>query len=223
VGAFSDSSSCATTPVPTTGADFQSDPLAYLTAPDTQGGCFQTNFKINSAGAPPLNPGKYCGGITVSGNGVSATLNPGLYILYGGGLTVSGGANISGTGVTFYNTTGAGFNYKPITVSGGSSTSLKAPTSVTSPSQGIPGILIFQDRSITTSSQDAISGTSSLVIEGALYFSKSKLVFSGGSTGVSSYMMIVSKLLEFSGSSTLNNDYSGLPGGSPIKVAGLVE
>ena len=100
---------------------------------------------------------------------------------------------------------------------------LKAPTSVTSPSQGITGVLIFQDRSISTSAQDAISGTSSIVIEGALYFSKSKLVFSGGSTGTSSYMMIVSRELEFSGSSTLNNDYSAVTGGSPIKVAGLVE
>jgi hypothetical protein len=88
---------------------------------------------------------------------------------------------------------------------------------VTSPSQGIPGVLFFQDRSIVTSSQDAISGGSSMLIEGALYFSKTKLVVSGGSSASSAYMLIVSRLLEFSGSSTLNSDYSGLPGGSPIK------
>jgi hypothetical protein len=34
---------------------------------------------------------------------------------------------------------------------------------------------------------------------------------------------MVSRILRVSGSSTVNNDYSGLPLGSPIKVTGVIE
>jgi Putative Flp pilus-assembly TadE/G-like len=145
------SGSCAPIPTPKTGVPAAPDPLASLAAPSV-GSCDFTNTSVRTVGTTTLSQGVYCNGITVSGNGVLAKLNPGLYILNGGGLTVSGGANIQGTDVTFYNTQGAA-SYKPIVVSGGSSSSLSAPTSGT-----YEGILFFEDRSITSNSQNTISG-----------------------------------------------------------------
>src|SRR5688500_19255594 len=65
--------------------------------------CDYTGTKIDTYGVTTvLNPGIYCGGIEITSNG-SAFLNPGLYILRGGGLKMGGGT-ITGTGVTFVNT-----------------------------------------------------------------------------------------------------------------------
>jgi hypothetical protein len=208
--------SCAISPAPDTAVPPVPDPLGYL-QPPTYGACNYTNFKVGG-GTATLSPGVYCGGITVSGGG-AATFNPGTYILYGGGLTASGGSSLYGIGVTFYNTAGPGFAYKPITISGTSGITLTAPTT-----EPLSGILFFQDRAIVSSSKNTISGTSSSRIEGALYFPTTPLVYSGGSTGASKYMFIVADTIEFSGASSLvGGDYSGLPGGSPIKRISLVE
>ncbi len=151
-------------------------PSSCTTSPDTSAG---HGYSV-SGGAPTISAGTYCGGITVSG-GTTLHLNPGTYILYGGGLTVSGGSNLVGNGVTFYNTgtTSGSSAYKPIVFSGGSTTSLMAPTS-----GSLAGILFFQDRSITSTSQNTISGGGGAVFQGALYFATTPLVYSGGS-GVS--------------------------------------
>ena len=170
------------------------------------GSCDFTNTSVRTVGTTTLSQGVYCNGITVSGNGVLAKLNPGLYILNGGGLTVSGGANIQGTDVTFYNTQGAA-SYKPIVVSGGSSSSLSAPTSGT-----YEGILFFEDRSITSNSQNTISGGSTASFQGALYFLHSPLVYSWGSSAA--YTLIVADTLTISGPSTVNDNYSSLASGA---------
>jgi uncharacterized repeat protein (TIGR01451 family) len=49
-----------------------------------------------------LSPGTYVGGITIGGH-AHVTLQPGLYYLQGGGLTVRGAATLEGTGVTIFN------------------------------------------------------------------------------------------------------------------------
>jgi Flp pilus assembly protein TadG len=214
VGNYNNSSSCPLTPDPETGIDSVSDPLANLSPPSV-GGCNYTNFSLKS-GTATLNPGVYCNGITVSASGTTAILNPGTYILDGGGLTVSGGANIQGTGVSFYNTQGAA-SYKPIVVSGGSSTTLSAPTS-----GSLAGILFFQDRSIKSSSQNTVSGGSTAGFEGTLYFPTTPLVYSGGSSTSAAYTVIIADTITFSGSSNINNNYSSLAGGSPVKGAAVL-
>ena len=78
-----------------------------------------------------ISPGIYSQ-ISVSGN-ARLTMTGGTYIIEGGGLTVSGNASISGTGVFIYN---AGSNYPSsggtfggITLSGNGTFSLSAPNS----------------------------------------------------------------------------------------------
>jgi Putative Flp pilus-assembly TadE/G-like len=208
------SGSCAPVPTPKTGVPAALDPLAYLTEP-TPGTCTPSTASghgYTATNGATISHGTYCSGITVPG-GVTLNLNSGLYILDGGGLTVSGTSSIIGTGVTFYNTQGAA-SYKPIVISGGSSSSLTAPTSGT-----YEGILFFEDRSITSTQQNTISGGSTGAFQGALYFLHSPLVYSGGSIGSSTaYTVIVADTLTISGSSTVNDDYSSLAsGGSPAR------
>ena len=154
----------------------------------------------------------------------SATFDAGTYILAGGGLTASGGVSISGSGVTFYNTTDPSNQaaYKPIVVSGGSSTNLVAPTTGT-----YSGILFFQDRNLPSgdlNKQNTISGGSGAFFEGALYFPTTPLIYSGGGVTSSPYAIIDAWTVTISGPSTFNNNYSSLSdGSSPIHSAVLAE
>ena len=101
-------------------------------------------------------------GITLSGN-ATLTLNAGIYIIEGGGLSVSGNASVTGSGVMIFNagsaynaTTGNyGGTYGSITLSGNGTYSLSAPTTGT-----YAGILIFQDR--TNAAALTLSGNSTL-------------------------------------------------------------
>ena len=214
-GNYSNSSSCALDPTPKTGVTASPDPLAYVPAP-TVGAC-NYNGKVTTTNGQVLSAGVYCGGISVPG-GIATSFNPGTYVIVGGGLTVSGGSAISGTGITFYNTYDASHTYKPIVVSGGSSTNLSAPTS-----GSLEGILFFQDRSISGGSSNTISGGSGAKFAGALYFPSTPLTYSGGSTTPSSpYTIIVALTLTISGNSAVGNDYSSLTDGDPIKTKAIV-
>jgi Putative Flp pilus-assembly TadE/G-like len=76
--------------------EYITDPLVNLSIPSA-GTCTSTKLQI-VGGSQTLNPGTYCGGISISGN-ATVTLNPGLYIIAGGNFAVSS-ATIVGTDVT---------------------------------------------------------------------------------------------------------------------------
>jgi len=208
VGNYSLSGGSSISPLPTTGAASVSDPLANIPAPSV-GACNYTNYSVSGGATKTLSPGVYCNGISISG-GADVTLNPGTYILEGGGLQLSGGCTVEGAGVTFYNTAGSGYGYGAISFSGGTHDILSAPTS-----GSLAGILFFQDRSIASPAASSFSGGASAVLNGTLYFPTSTLTYSGG-TGTA-YTILISKKIGFSGGATLNNDYSSLPAGSPVK------
>lgn len=216
-------SSSSVTPTPLTNVATFGDPLASLQPPNV-GTCNALTtaghgFTANSS--TTISQGTYCGGIVASGGSTTLTLNAGTYILLGGGLTVSGSASIVGNGVTFYNTgTASGSSaYKPIVISGGSATSLKAPTS-----GSLAGILFFQDRTLTSNlnQQNTISGSSGAVFQGAMYFPTTPLVYSGGSAVNTAYTILIADTLTVS-ASTLNSNYASVSGGSPIKSDALYE
>ena len=211
VGGFSDTSNCGLSPPPRVGVTPVSDPFALL-APPAVGSCTQKNYTTNVNRT--INPGVYCAGIKVTGG--TLTMSPGTYILNGGGLSVSSGANINGNGVTIYNTS-AGYPYAPIDIRGGANLNLSAPT--TGP---LAAILFFTDRNITDLTDNVISGSSNSNFTGSLYFPTTPLKFTGNSS-VTAYTIFVVWRLQLTGSADVNNDYSGLPNGSPTKVAALIE
>ncbi len=178
--------------------------------------CGPVNLNGNT-GTATLSPGFYYGGISINGNQAIA-FNPGVYVLGGGGLSINGNtSSMTGTGVTFYNTTGLG-GYKAIKLNGNTRVSMSAPTT-----GSLQGILFFQDRSIPTSgAASIINGNSSSTFDGAIYFPTTKVTFNGNSSQ-SGYTILVAYDLLWNGNSSIGNDYTSLANGSPIKAGLLVQ
>jgi hypothetical protein len=140
VGGFLIQDNASINPTPVTGVPLVPDPLAALPAPS--GGVRQGSVNLTQ-GTESIDPGIY-DQIQVSGT-VSLTLNPGIYVIAGGGLKVTDLASITGSGVLIYN---AGSNYVGQGSSfGGITLSSQATINLTPASTGpYAGILIFQSR-----------------------------------------------------------------------------
>lgn len=217
-GGWSPSNGSGYIPTPVNVPPFE-DPLASLEAPSTSGTCMTWNSNNTS----PM-PGKYCGGISISGN-KTYNFHAGTYILYGGGLSIAGSATVNGTGVTFYNTgTASGSTaFAPVKINGGLTVNLTAPTTGT-----YQGILFFQDRAYTCPVHGSCNNDSSSFgggthenLTGALYVPGTPVLYSGNPTAsVSS--LIVAWQVQFNGTSQLNNHLL-VGGGSPIHTASLAE
>jgi len=203
-------------PPPHTGIIATGDPLAYFNPPSfSSSACDYKNTTVGGNGNVTLNPGVYCGGITIKG-GVNVTFNSGTYILNGGGLSASGGHTITGTGVTFYNTQGYS-EYAPITLSGNVQVNLSAPTS-----DPMESMLFFTDRSVKSSLMNTVGGNSSTTYDGAIYMPNSPLTYFGNSSA-NGYTILVADTLALSGNVTIDNNYSSLNDGSPIRTVVLSE
>jgi len=220
VGGYSAGGNSTLSPTPKTGVIAASDPLAYVAAPIV-GSCAHTNFSLNgsngSSGSPyQLYAGTYCGGISVHGNAV-LHFNAGTYVLAGGGMSISANTTMTGTGITFYNTTGTG-GYGAISFNGNTHANFSAPTS-----GPLAGILFFQDRSIPSSGAgSSITGNSSSTFDGAIYFPTTAVSFHGNSSA-NGYSIVVANELTLSGNASIGSNYSSLTGGSPIKGTVLAE
>ena len=125
-------------------------------------------------------------------------LNPGIYYLNGGGLTVSGSASISGTGVMFYNDPGAN---GPINISGTGSITISPPTS-----GNYKGISLFQNR--TSSAPITISGGSNMNMSGTFYAAKAPMNISGTASNSLIGSQYISYDLTISGSGSVNVDWN---------------
>jgi Flp pilus assembly protein TadG len=77
------------------------DPLANMTSPLASAACTFSGSKSIST-PTTLNPGRYCGNITVSGTNGKLTLNPGFYQIDGYITSSLSGSSITGNGVTLY-------------------------------------------------------------------------------------------------------------------------
>jgi len=201
-----------------------SDPLALVPVPPP-GPLVATNSITYDMNNRPLNdtlqPGVYCGGLTVNNTGgVKFRMAAGTYIIAGGGLRFQSQAWIDATaGVTIYNTAanashmwgcGTATAYAPVAIEGQAILTMKAPVSGT-----FTGIAFFEDRdrAVTgtnpTSNPNKIVGGSNTWIDGALYFKNTQLQFSGSNSS-NGYMVIVADMVQIAGNSTFGNNYSSL-------------
>jgi hypothetical protein len=213
------------TPTPVSNIIPASDPLAYLQSEEpTPGTCVTPNPSPIMTSAT-LNPGTYCGGLSIVTSGsATVTFNPGLYILTGSStgisFTASGTLTVNGAGVTFYNDTTSGS--MSFTSSGSTNFNLTAPTTGT-----YAGILMFQNQNNTAAGTVTASGSTTEIFQGAIYFPNAPLNYTAsGSSGAAAYSIIVAKTLNITGSGTsaIHDTYTSLPGGlSPIQTAVLVE
>ncbi len=135
------------TPTPVTGVPPAPDPLAYLTPP-SKIGCDVVNYSANGV-TETISPGVYCKGMKLV-SGAHVYLNPGMYVIKGGGIDMQSGSILEGTGVTFFITEDTGFSYGVISMQSGTLMKVKAPT--TGP---YAGILFYQDPDSRNSSEVA--------------------------------------------------------------------
>jgi hypothetical protein len=154
-------------------------------------GCDKTNYvaKITVT----ISPGVYCGGISLNA-GANVTLNPGIYYLDQGSLSVNGGATLTGIGVTLVFTSSSGRNYASATINGGANINLVAPT--TGPTAGI---VIFGDRNMTAGTAFKLNGGSSEVFGGAIYVPRGDVTFSGGAASTNGCLQLVANTVTFVG------------------------
>jgi len=124
----------AVEPKPLTDCPSFDDPLASRPAPKV-GGCDHLAMIILNQNKT-LNPGTYCGGLTILGNS-KVKLNPGVYIINNGLLKVSGSASMTGENVGFYLSGLATLMF----FDSGSTIDLTAPKD-----GPLAGILFFEDR-----------------------------------------------------------------------------
>ena len=211
-GVVTKNGSGSISPTPKTGIVPAADPLAYL-QPPAAGNCLPNNAgNVNGSNAVTLNPGNYCGGISINGT-PNVTLNPGMYTITGGGLLFNGSGTVSGTGVTLY----IGPSGGAVTMNGSQTVDLTAPTTAAD-----AGILLYQNAG--NSSTATINGSQNSQFQGALYFPSAQLTING--TGnKAAYTIAVANTYQLNGLFVLSfpADYSSLPNGSPIKNAILVE
>jgi len=184
-----------------TNAASMADPYSDLQVPAFSG-CTDTNLKVTSS--KTIDQGVYCGGISVSGNGGGLTLNPGIYYIDGGSLSVSGGASVSGQGVTIIFTSSSGKNWATASISGGSSITLTAPNSGPT-----AGIVLFGDPNMPVGTKFTFSGGSGQAFGGAVYIPTGALSVTGGSGASGNCTQIIADTITFSGNSSVALNCSG--------------
>jgi hypothetical protein len=183
--------------------------------------CDAAHTQVHITNSATLNPGTYCSNSSSTaalwldgGSGDIITLNPGLYVLEGGGFRASHQGVINGTGVTFLNTNGPGNNAAALgrfNLETGVTVNLSAMTT-----GNLAGILFYLNRLAGNSTTLALvndfqtAGTSTLT--GTIYLPTQPVWFhTGSSTSVTGGL--VAKSARFSQSNT-NVSFTGLGGGS---------
>jgi hypothetical protein len=222
-------------PTPNTGVAPFPDPLKNLQPPspcDSTTGCENAHCANNSKPFvvdhdQDVPFGTYCGGILVKSG--EARLS-GRYILVGGGIvTQDTTASVTGSNVFLYNTYDSHNSFQPILFKAGSKVQIAAPDN----DPPYSGILYFEDRQYpnysTTMLTDSFQGGSTSYFQGTIYASASLVQFAGNpslsvtSTTTAKYTVVVARQFSVQGTSNMNNDFSNVAGGNPIKVVSLVE
>ncbi len=199
------------------------DPFANMMPPSGLGDCTDhSNIRVNDGETVTLEPGVYCGKITVNSGGTlifdTAPDGGGQYVLDGAGITVAADGVVSGTDVSFYITedSGQGDN---ITFSANSTIDLSAPWDGEN-----PGVLFYQDRGSPSYIQHNFTGGATMNLEGILYFPNQDLQFSGGTTIDPVTTLIVADTITFSGITEVDDfDGSAIQANPNLITVQLVE
>lgn len=180
-GSYQLMSKATAQPVPETSCPAPAqDPFANVVPPSFGAHCDYTNTDLDGK-TVTLNPGVYCGGLTVRGKSM-ITFNPGEYIIKDGLFTIDSNSTAVGNGVMFYLT--------------GSAAVLDFESNVTvnftAKSDGPrAGIVFFQDRAY--GGVHTFNSNVNAIINGTVYFPKATLDLNSNSNidTASSCLMIV--------------------------------
>jgi hypothetical protein len=176
VGGYSTSGNATFSSTPITGVAPMPDPLASLSPPTGSGLSNQGAFSCS--GTQTIYPGIYTS-ISASSN-CNLTMQPGTYIIKGGGISLGGNASLTGTGVFIYNAgsnfPSTGGSFGGISLSGNGTFNLSPQTS-----GSYAGLLIFQSRdnpqTLTISGNGAVAG-----VQGTIYGQSAPVSVTGNGT-----------------------------------------
>jgi hypothetical protein len=239
------STSVIPTPTYNAGSPATSDPIAGVQTIPTFSNpnpCSTAAHNIGSTTVTTLNPGTYCGGITIGnsaqvtfaagdylindglsiGGASKVTFGAGLYIINGSasGVALSFGNStiVNGAGVTFFITGQyTGHTIGNVQSTGATTVNLAAPLS--GPYQGM---LFLQDPALNYTSTNSFANSAASVLQGTLYFPSTAVSYSGASS-TGTYTAMIAKTLSFTGSAAFKNDPTGTFTGLETKVRGLIQ
>ena len=177
----------------------QPDPFASLPMPSVSGNT--SNGNVNSNQTRTLNPGTYRG-MDLKG---TVTLNPGVYLIDGGTLSIGSQARVTESGVTFILTSStAGSNANSIAtvdMNGGARINITAPSTGT-----YKGVLLYQDRRAQISNQsNKINGNSQSLLQGAIYMPGQEVEFTGTAGMNTNCLQLVARRITWNGNSSITN------------------
>jgi len=187
------------TPTPRENCERMKDPFADLNKPLTSG-CNYNNVSVDPRQNVTLKPGIYCGGLALKG---TAKLEPGVYVIKNGPLTITSQSNVTGHGVMFFlNGTNAGFTFDA-----GGTLDLRAPKA-----GEYGGILVYQDPASNPGYDNKLVGSSDSIVIGGIYTPTQKVTLQGGSGfgQTSSFMPVIADQVRVAGSTTTSSDLDGI-------------
>jgi len=182
------------------------DPYANLAEPSMGGPC--TSVPNGNPNQPKtINPGRYCGGMSLSG---TVNLTPGVYVIDGGDFRINANAIVSGVGVTFFLTNGARVHFN-----GSAQINLTAPTS-----GAYAGVLMYGDRD-QGNADNVFNGTANSSFTGALYFPTQQVTYNGNFSGSNGCLRVVARAIDLQGDAAFGTNCEGT-GLDAIEVPGSV-
>ncbi len=215
-GGYRDESTGGYSPTPDTGATecpALDDPLANVPPPAYDPlDCWRTDFELDNE-IENLDPGLYCGGLTLKNNSVGTFLE-GVYIISGGDLFVDSNSTAQGTGVGFYLTNGAKVHFTSNTF-----------VDFTAPTDGpLAGILFFQDRD--EGGTHFFDSNNISKLEGTIYFFDGKFESNSNTTigGDSNFTILIARWIEVNSNAQLifNSNYAASDVPVPLAIAAQI-
>jgi hypothetical protein len=184
----------------TTGCATMYDPMAAWTPPTPSGVCTYNNFSGGAGSTITLQPGNYCGGLQLSGYD-AVHLEPGVYHITGGALTINSKGDITGTEVGFY----IGEDVPSVTINGAADVTLSPPVSGEMKDKLIAMAPVENATDLTKTDliSAKINGGSLLDLTGTIYLPSASLDISGNSAEDSIASQIIANSVNLSGTSTL--------------------
>ena len=211
------------------------DPLADLPEPPIPATPYATGLQINSSICqnqsepaqfigtwPPFTcdadgvyhhpPGRYDDNFKISDG--THVFEPGTFVLNTGLAITGNNTVVSGSGVTFFNTSTGEYKVRPISIAGGVDATFSAPTAEDDPMEGI---LFYFDRDLPyLAAGNSILGHATSSFTGTIYALSQDLDYGGNSNVVGSWTYIIALTLVVHGEGGLNAIRGPTPGaGAP--------
>lgn len=184
-------------PSPQAGCQELQDPFAAEVAKYIPpSGCKENNLRLKK-GKHVLEPGVYCGGITLQAH-AEVEFRPGVYVIKDGVLRIQAQASAAGTGVAFYFTG----DDAQLEVLGGADVDFKAPMK----GAELAGFVFVQDRLSNPGTSTTIQGGGTVNLEGIVYMPTWRVEIAGNGdlNQTSGYFAMVADSFYLRGNGNLN-------------------